>query len=405
MDSQRRQTGSLRERMMREQLRIVVTGYILRWPLGGNAWPYLQYVLGLARMGHEVYYVEESGESPYCCYDVDTGESNSDPSYGLRFTSAAFDSVGLGSSWAYYDAHQDEWHGPCASQILGVCRSADLLLRLPAIADFLRPWLAEIPVRALIDTDPVFTQLRHLRDPEALSDARRYNAWFSFGENIFRGTAQVPDDGLPWRATRQPVVLDAWKVTPGQPAARFTSVLKWESYRDGHCDGVHYGMKAESFAPYMDLPQSVSVALELAVGGDTTPKAELKENGWVVQNPVEVTRDLWSYQDYIRRSTAEFSIAKSGYVVSRSGWFSERSAVYLASGRPVVAQDTGFGDWLETGSGIVGFATPKQAITAIEEINTRYAFHCNAARELATEYFDATKVLAALIDSAFEQAR
>ena len=390
---------------MAEQLRIVVTGYILRWPLGGNAWPYLQYVLGLSRMGHDVYYVEESGESPYCCYDAETGESNSDPSYGLRFTSAVFDSVGLGWNWAYYDAHRDAWHGPCAAKILDVCASADLLLRLPAIADSLRPWLAQIPVRALIDTDPAFTQLRHLREPAAMSDAERYNAWFSFGENISRGTAKVPDDGLPWKATRQPVVLDAWEVTPGPPEARFTSVLKWESYRDGDYQGVHYGMKAESFGPYMDLPRSVNVTLEMAVGGDTTPKAELKRNGWILQNPLDVTRDMWTYQDYIRGSSAEFGIAKSGYVVSRSGWFSERSANYMASGRPVVAQDTGFNDWLETGSGVIEFGSPQQAIAAIEEIQDRYSFHCRAARELASEYFDASKVLATLIDSAFEQAR
>jgi hypothetical protein len=388
-----------------DRLRIIVTGYILRWPLGGNAWPYLQYVLGLSELGHEVYYLEESGDSPYCCYNAESGDNSTDPGYGLRFTAAAFDSVGLGDKWAYYDVHTTSWLGPCAERVNDICTTADMLLRLPAMADSLRPWMEEIPVRALIDIDPVFTQLRHLRDPSASRDAHRYNAFFSFGENIPRGTSSIPDDGLPWVGTRPPIVLDAWPVTPGPEDGRFTTVMKWESYRNIEYDGVHYGMKAESFGPYMDLPRHFENQLELSVGGGKTPVDALKRQGWWLSNPLSVSEDMWTYQRYIQASKAEFSVAKQGYVISHSGWLSDRTGAYLASGRPALVQETGFSDWVQADGGLVAFRTPDEAAAGIEDISSRYRFHCRAAREVAEEFFDARKVLQRLLEQASSQAQ
>lgn len=383
---------------MTSKLRIIVTGYILRWPLGGNAWPYLQYVLGLSRLGHEAYYIEASGESPYCCYDAQTGENSTDPSYGLRFTGEAFDSVGLGDCWAYYDGFTDSWMGPRRSDIVSLCESADVLLKLPAIADFMLPCCERIPNRVLIDTDPLFTQLRFLNDPPAMRDASKYTAYFTFGENIPAGTSAVPDVGFPWQPTRQPVVLDAWPYTPGSPDNRFTSVMKWESYRRAEFAGKHYGMKAESFTPFLDLPLEVDAALELAVGGEGTPIRDLSRKGWRVSNPLDVTRDMWTYQRYLQGSAAEFSIAKHGYVVSNCGWFSERSAVYLASGRPVVAQDTGFRDWLHCERGVLAFSTAEEARAAIAEVTACYDEHSAAARAVAEDYFASDQVLQHLLD-------
>jgi hypothetical protein len=164
-------------------------------------------------------------------------------------------------------------------------------------------------------------------------------------------------------------------------------------------------MKSTSFEPYLDLPNRAGPVLELAVGGPTTPRALLAEKGWGLRDPLELTSDPWTYQRYIGQSKAEFSVAKHGYVVSRSGWFSERSAAYLASGRPVLIQDTGFSDWLETGSGVIPFNTPDEVLAGIEEVTRRYTLHCKAARAVAQEYFDANKVLPSLIECAMNSPR
>ena len=378
------------------KLRIVVLGYIVRGPLGGMAWHHLQYALGLAQLGHDVYFVEDSDDYP-ACYDPSRHVTDTDPTYGLRFAANTFARVGLGDHWAYFDAHASRWYGPCAERILGVCATADLVLNVSGVNP-LRPWLADIAVRILIDTDPVFTQIRHLTDPAARSQSLKHTAFFSFGESIENGSSSIPRDGFPWRATRQPIVLDAWRVTPGPSHGRFTTVMVWDSYEAREHDGVNHGMKSASFGPYMDIPQKAGSPFEIAAGGRTLPRELLQKHGWILSNPLEATRDPWTYQAFIRRSKAEFSVAKHGYVVSRSGWFSERSAAYLASGRPVVTQDTGFSSWLPVGAGVLSFTTPDEALAAIEDVETRYEFHCRAAREVAVEYFDARKVLPQLVE-------
>lgn len=378
--------------------RIIILGYIVRGPLGGLAWHHLQYVLGLSGLGHDVYFIEDSDDYP-SCYDPIRNIMDTDPTYGLRFAAHTFERVGLGDRWVYYDAHTSRWLGPCADRILDICAWADLLLNLSGVNP-LRPWLMEIPVRAFVDTDPVFTQIRHLTDPAALNLAKQHTAFLSFGENVGQLRSAIPDDGLRWQATRQPIVLDAWPLTPGPVQGKFTTVMQWDSYPMREYNGRRYGMKSDSFAPYMDLPEQVGHIFELAVGSPSAPRTLLYSHGWAVLNPLEPTRDPWTYQRYIQQSKAEFSVAKHGYVVSRSGWFSDRSAAYLASGRPVVIQDTGFSEWLETGGGVIAFNTPEEAIGGIELINSRYEFHCRAARAVAEEYFDARKVLPHLLECA-----
>ena len=180
--------------------------------------------------------------------------------------------------------------------------------------------------------------------------------------------------------------------------------MQWESYSAPEYNGRRYGMKSDSFGPYADLPERVGPVLELAVGGTSVPRDRLRDEGWALRDPLDAAGDPWSYQRYIQQSKAEWSVAKHGYVLSRSGWFSERSAAYLASGRPVLLQETGFSDWLPTGSGILSFASREEALRGIEAINHRYAAHCEAARAVADEYFDARKVLARLVESAVSPA-
>jgi len=381
-----------------DRLRIIVLGYIVRGPLGGLAWHHLQYIMGLARLGHDVYFVEDSDDYP-SCYDPTRHVTDTSPDYGLRFATHTFERVGLGDRWAYYDAHTERWLGPCADNILSILETAELLLNLSEVNP-MRPWFEKIPARALIDTDPVFTQVRHLKEPSSLRLALQHTVFFSFAENIRLSASIIPNDGLPWQATRQPVVLDAWPVTPGLSHGKFTTVMQWDSYAECEYQGIHYGMKSESFVHYLDLPSKAGPILELALGSPSAPRTKLVNKGWSIRDPLELTRDPWTYQSYLQQSKAEFSVAKQGYVVTCSGWFSERSTAYLASGRPVVAQDTGFSDWLPTGAGIIPFNTPEEALAGIEDINRRYEFHCRAAREVAEEYFDARKVLRRLVDCA-----
>lgn len=376
------------------RLRIIVLGYIVRGPLGGLAWHHLQYVMGLVRLGHEVYFVEDSDDYP-SCYDPMRGVTDTDPTYGLQFTKHAFEKLGLGDCWAYFDAHRSQWLGPCSDNILSICLEADLLLNISGMNP-LRPWLLEIPRRVLIDTDPVFTQIRHLSDPSALSQALQHTAFLSFGENIDSSLSTIPDDGLPWKATRQPIVLDAWPITPEPAQGMFTTVMQWNSYPARQYQERRYGMKSDSFAPYLNLPEKVGTIFELAVG--RAPHDLLSSRGWVLRDSLELTRDPWTYQSYIQQSKAEFSVAKHGYVVTHSGWFSERSACYLASGRPVLTQETGFSQWLETGSGIIPFSTSEEVMAGIEEINSHYEFHCRAARGIAEEFFEAGKILSSLLE-------
>lgn len=380
------------------RLRIVVVGYLVRGPLGGIAWHYLQYAIWLARLGHDVYFIEDSDDYP-ACYDPVRNVVDVDPAYGLRFTADAFTRAGLGDRWAYYDAHRGQWLGPAADQIVGVCQTADLLIDV-SLVNTLRPWVLEIPVRVAIDTDPAFTQIRHLTDASARARAAQHTVFFSFGENIATKQAAIPDDGFPWQPTRQPVVLDMWPVTAGPVEGRFTSVMLWNSYDAEDYGGQRYGLKSESFEPYLTLPSRTGVQFELALGGRKFPKAQLEDHGWRIVDPRAPTRDPWSYQHYIHQSKAEFSVAKHGYVVARSGWFSERSAVYLASARPVVVQDTGFSTWLRADGGVLPFTTPDEARDAIETVNARYTFHCQQARLVAESFFDAGRVLTDLLERA-----
>lgn len=376
------------------RLRIVVAGYIVRGPLGGLVWHHLQYVMGLARLGHDVYFIEDSDDYP-ACYDTERNLTDCDPTYGLKFATRVFDRMGLGERWAYHDAHTSRWVGPCGERAVEICKDAELLLNLSGMNPQ-RPWLAQIPVRVLVDTDPVFTQIRNLVESWSRNRAVWHTDFFTFAENIGREDSNVPLDGFPWQPTRQPVVLDVWPVTPGRANGKFTTVMQWKSYAGAEYNGRRYGMKSESFGPYEDLPTRVGPIIELAQTG--APEARLRQLGWQLRDALELTRDPWEYQDYIQKSRAEFGVAKHGYVASRSGWFSERSAGYLASGRPVLAQNTGFDTWLPTGEGVVAFQTPEGAAAGIDDINHRYDSHCTAARELVGEYFEASKVLNSLIE-------
>lgn len=335
------------------------------------------------------------------CYNPQTDSIDNDPTFGLKFTSESFARFGLKERWAYYDFHQSHWLGPAAAGTRDFCESADLLLNLSGVNP-LRPWSEDIPVRVFVDTDPAFTQIRNLTNSDASELAAKHTAFFTFAENIGQKDCLVPDDGFAWQPTRQPVVLDAWAVMPGNEQAKWTTVMQWDSYRAVEHEGQSFGMKSESFKRYLDLPASAGHIFELALGSQSVPRKLLRSKGWQVVNPLEEIRDVWEYQSYLQRSKGEWSIAKQGYVVSNSGWFSERSANYLASGWPVVTEGSGFSRWLPPGRGVFSFNSPDEALSAIEEVNNNYELHSRAARQMAVEFFSSSQVLSSLIERAYQ---
>jgi hypothetical protein len=395
-----------------ERLRIVVLGYLVRGPLAGMAWHYLHYVLGLSTLGHDVYFAEDSDDVP-SCYDPLRDVTDGDPAYGLAFADETFRRFALAGRWAYYDAPAREWKGDGAGRIIEICRTADLLLNVSGV-NRMRDWFRGVPRRCLVDTDPAFTQIRHRLSPEARAYALEHTSLFSFGANIGQPGCQVPSDGFSWEPTRQPIALEHWTADRWRPfraapwrSRRFTSVMLWNSYPPVEYEGVRYGTKWHSFQQYTSLPGVVRARLELAAGSlrwawspPDVPESELRRHGWRVRDPRGVTRDSIIYRRYIVGSDAEFSLAKEGYVVSRSGWFSERSAAYLATGKPVVAQDTGFSTWLPSGLGLVAFGNLDEARAGIESVSALYDVHRRAARDIAAEYFDGRRVLTALLDRA-----
>jgi hypothetical protein len=296
------------------------------------------------------------------------------------------------------------WRGPAGRRAPEICAAADIVLNLSCVTP-LRSWFEQVPVRVLVDTDPVFTQVRHLQKPAARRMAADHTAFFSFGERIGQPGCTIPPDGFPWEPTRQPLVLDAWTPSIGDSSGPLTSVMLWGSYAPVEHEGTLYGMKAQSFGPFMTLPRRCTERFELAMGSGEEPRRQLESRGWTITDPRVPTRDPWAYQRFIGRSKAEFGVAKHGYVVSRSGWFSERSTSYLASGRPVIVQDTAFPDWAYQSPGILPFTSAAEALERIAEINEDYPARCRAARAAAEAHFESGQVLNALLAGALRPRR
>ena len=380
--------------------KIVVLGYIVRGPLGGLAWHHLQYVIGLKRLGHQVLFLEDSDDFAGC-YNPETFELNENPIYGLAFLNNLFSKFDLQSNWAYFDAHTNTWHGKSKQDVFLFCAGADMVLNLSAVNP-LREWWAAIPSRVLIDTDPAFTQIRHLTNQNDFAVANQHTSFFSFGENIGKPGCTIPADGFDWKPTRQPVVMDIWKEAKPATNGKWTTVMQWDSYKVQQYDDRVFGMKSMSFKQYESLPCLLpSENFELALGSTTAPVDELKANEWNIISSLVPTKTPWSYQEYIANSKGEWSVAKHGYVVSNSGWFSERSLCYMASGKPVVVQDTGFSQAMQTGKGMFPFKTIEQAVEGINNINKDYKYQCQAARNFVEENFAAQQVLKHLLNRIF----
>jgi hypothetical protein len=378
-------------------LRIVVSGSIAQYPLGGMTWHHLQYVLGLARLGHDVYYLEDTGAGPY---DPRVRSVVRDPGFNVSFLARLMSRFGLAGKWAYCHLHR-EWMGLSELNRSSVLASADLLLNVSGMLS--RPLAYRgSPRLAFVDTDPVFNQLK-LADGDASfrTLVEAHDVHFTFGERLSQAE-QVRDQR--WIPTRQPIVLSEWRSPPDHRNV-FSTVMNWRARKKTRVvRGRSYGEKDGELLRFADLPQLVSPAvLELALNAGKNSQAPvelLASRGWRVVDPHEVCLSLDSYRSYIESSMGEWSVAKTGYVRGKPGWFSERSACYLAAGRPVILQDTGFPSVLPVGEGLMAFQTVEDAAASVREVSGNYIRHSRAARAIAREYFDSDKVLAALVEAA-----
>jgi hypothetical protein len=376
-----------------------VSGLIAQYPLGGVTWDYLQYVLGLSHLGHDVYYVEDTGQWPYNPREDGVSKGCT---FNVEYLAGVMSRFGFSEHWAYRFPWQSQWFGLSDAKRQEVIESADLLINVSGTLEHPEEY-RRIPRLAYIDSDPVFTQIKLARGQLGFRkwiDA--HDVQFSFGECL-SSAAGIPDTGHRWRPTRQPIVLSEWRpATPHREA--ITTVMNWTSYKPVEYGNRTYGQKDVEFMRFCKLPSLVApTSLEIAVNtGKTkrTPRELLAHNGWQIVDPDQVCPDLDTYRSYIESSKAEWSVAKNGYVVGQAGWFSCRSACYLAAGRPVAVQDTGFGAAIPVGEGLLSFDTVEEATAAVRDIEANYERHAKAARELAVEYFDSAKVLTRLIDEA-----
>lgn len=382
------------------RLRIVVSGLIAQYPLGGVAWDYAQYAAGLARLGHHVTYVEDTGMWPY---DPWEGGISKSCEAGVRALRSAMARLGLGHKWAYRFPWRSQWYGMTESRVARAVREADLVIDVSGTLARAHEYRPQHGRLVYVDSDPAFTQVKLARgqsDFQVHVDA--HDVHFTFGEML--SSSPLPDTGHTWLPTRQPIVLGEWPASRETPRDTFTTVMNWTSYKPIDFGGLRLAQKDEEFAAFLDLPSQVSPErLELAASpGKTrsTPRGLLARRGWNVVDPNLVCGDLDSYRAYVTSSKAEWSVAKGGYVASRCGWFSCRSACYLAAGRPVVVQDTGFSSILPTGEGLVVFSTADDAAAGIADVASRYAAHARAAREIAAEWFDSDRVLTRLVEAA-----
>jgi hypothetical protein len=386
------------------RLRVIVGGFLGLLPAGGITWDYVQYPLGFASLGHDVFYVEDTRLWPIY-QDASAGDFSC--ANNVEHLARVMRAFGLADRWAYRDEVTGEVFGMSAADLAEVCRTADVFVNI-SCSTFLRDEYRRIPIRALIDTDPMFTQIQYVTQSGFTAGetgirglVAGHTHHFTFGENVGAPDCRIPETGVLWRPTRQPICLAHWPVTPiPTHHGGFTTVMNWTAGRPLIYDGETWGQKDLEFLRVIDLPGRTRARLAAVVGqttGEPFPVETATRAGWKVLDPETTAGDWPAYRQFIQRSLGEFSVAKETYVKANTGWFSCRSACYLASARPVVTQDTGWTRHVPSGNGLFGFTTVDEAARGLEEIMSDPAGHAQSARAIAEEFFDARRVLGDLL--------
>jgi hypothetical protein len=373
----------------------IVAGSVAQRPAaGGHTWVFLQYLLGFRDLGWDVILLDRL--EPEMCFDEAGRPCALEDSVNLRYLQEVVDGHRLGESFALLYDRGSRCLGMSREKLLERGSQSSLMLNVNGFIED-EQLLAQAPLTVFLDIDPGFGQM--WRDLGLHDAFRGHDAYVTIGENIGEADCEIPTGGIDWLTTPQPVVLDHWPVQTSNRDA-ITSVASWRGpsapieYR-----GKTYGLRVHEFRKFASLPKKAPASFEIALEIDPADQKDidlLRSNGWKLVDPRAVAQDPRTYQRYVQSSLAEIMIAKNMYVEARSGWFSDRSICYLASGKPVLAQDTGFGRRYATGEGLLSFSTLEEAAGGAEELLRDYRRHSQAARQLAEEYFDSRKVLGRL---------
>ena len=353
---------------------------------GGSAWVRMSWAEGLRALGFDVLFVEQ------------IAARDCTPAAEAAFA-AATRAFGFDGSAALVRPEDGQVLGIERDELLERLGDAALLVNISGHLRW-RPALERLPRRVYVDLDPGYTQIWHASGGDA-AGIDGHELCFSVGVNVGTPACPLPAGGVRWRPIRQPVVLDRWPPSD-EPFSGFTTVASWRgAYGRPTWNGRTYGLKVHEFRRFAELPRLTGIpfAAALDIHADDAADAErLRTGGWQLVPPAEVG-DVERFRDFVRRSGAEFSAAQGVYVETRSGWFSDRSVRYLAAGRPVLVQDTGFGQHLPTDAGIVAFGNLREARAGAQSIAADYAHHRRAARLIAEEWFAPERALAPLLDA------
>jgi hypothetical protein len=384
--------------------RIVVMGFMGSMPIAGVIWQHVHYVLGLRRLGHDVFYIEDSARLPY---NPETFEVTDEFDYAAQVLTRLAREFDFKSRWAYCARYLlgTPTAGMSLKKIRQLYRDADAILNVCGAQEFNEDLLVSDRI-LYIESDPGVEQIKIDKDVKSTVEyLRRHHALFTFGENIGTKDFPVPLHGFKWLRTRQPVVTDLWKTahSPSR-AAVLTTIANWSTsgLKDIMWRGKKYlWSKSREFLRFISAPQQARETFEMATNiDDLRTRRKFERKGWRLTSPLQMSVDYWLYRDYIQRSKGEFTVAKDQYVRLSTGWFSDRSACYLAAGRPVITQETGFTKNYGSKEGLLSFQTVDEIADAVRKINADYAKHSRAARALAREVFEAEKVLGSILHRA-----
>jgi len=378
---------------------VVVWGLLASYPFGGMTWQVLHHLAPLRRLGFDVWYVEDRDVQ---VFDPVTYEPTYDVRPNVEFLIRQLDRIGLGDRWLFRVPETDEVHGGERGDLERLYARTDLALNVTGAQEW-RPEHDAITCRIYVETDPVANQVAVAAgDAGPIGELAHYHHIFTYGANLGAPDCPLPLERFHWRPTRPPVVCDWWDDAGSPTIEALTTVTNWrQNGEEVEWDGERWTWRKDvAFAPYLDLPGRAPLSVELAIGalGDGDWET-LEQRGWRLRASASLAEPD-SYRSYVRSSLGEFTAAKEQYVRPRSGWFSDRSVCYLAAGRPVITEDTGFGRTLPVGEGLLTFSDAQEALDAIAAVAADYDRHAAAAREIAREYFDAERLMADMLQAA-----